>query len=123
MDQKTEKFKVLTARDNFIKVNVNEGIELVNNPAPSPELGMHSSFSTDNKNIFSVMTLHGVKPRHYLLKYFEYSHSPEYLQKVSKPFSELAELMQEELPESEEKYTGLRKLLEAKDCFVRANIK
>lgn len=53
------------------------------------------------------------------LKYFAYEHLPEKLQAVSKPIGELAKLMDETLPAGPEKSAGLRKLLEAKDCFVR----
>jgi hypothetical protein len=53
-------------------------------------------------------------------KYFVYEHLPPHLQEVSKPLSELAKLMDETLPDGAEKSTGMRKLLEAKDCFVRA---
>ena len=56
------------------------------------------------------------------IKYFEYGHLPEQLQKVSKPISDLAHLMEDTLPEGPEKSAGMRKLLEAKDCFVRASV-
>lgn len=56
------------------------------------------------------------------MKFFEYDHLPEHLQKVSEPICQLAQRMQLELPVCEEKEIGLRKLLEAKDCFVRASI-
>jgi hypothetical protein len=56
----------------------------------------------------------------YLLQFFEYSHLPQHLQTVSKPFGELAKQMDETLPNNPEKSTALRKLLEAKDCAVRA---
>lgn len=56
----------------------------------------------------------------HLIDYFEYKHLPEHLQIVSKPIGELAKLMNEKLPEGPEKTHGLRKLLEAKDCLVRA---
>ena len=56
----------------------------------------------------------------HLLKYFKYEHLPEHLQKVSKHFGELALKMARELPDNPETTTGLRKLLEAKDCCVRA---
>lgn len=39
---------------------------------------------------------------------------------MSKPISELAHKMAEDLPGGPELTTGLRKLLEAKDCLVRA---
>lgn len=57
-----------------------------------------------------------------ILRYFNYSHLPEDLQKVSKPFAALATHMVNNLPDSPEKHEGLRKLLEAKDCMVRAKI-
>lgn len=56
------------------------------------------------------------------MKYFEYSHLPEHLQAISKPIGELAKKMNELLPDGPEKSAGLRKLLEAKDCMVRANL-
>lgn len=58
-----------------------------------------------------------------ILKYFAYDHLPEHLQAISKPIGELATMMEELLPNGPEKSAGLRKLLEAKDCFVRANLK
>lgn len=56
----------------------------------------------------------------HLLKFFSYSHLPDNLQRVSKPCAELAQDMVYTLPDGPELTTGLRKLLEAKDCFVRA---
>lgn len=57
-----------------------------------------------------------------IMKYFEYQHLPDHLQEVSKPIGELAKQMDEQLPDSAEKSAGLRKLLEAKDCLVRAKL-
>lgn len=57
-----------------------------------------------------------------ILKYFEYSHLPDNLQDVSKPLHNLANYMDKILPDNAEKTAGLRKLLEAKDCFVRAGL-
>jgi len=54
------------------------------------------------------------------IQYFEYDHLPEKLQEVSKPMAELAHLMEDKLPDGAEKSAGMRKLLEAKDCFVRS---
>lgn len=54
------------------------------------------------------------------IKFFEYEHLPARLQEVSKPLAELAHQMEETLPDGPEKSAGMRKLLEAKDCFVRA---
>jgi hypothetical protein len=56
------------------------------------------------------------------IKWFSYEHLPEKLQAVSKPIAELAKLMEETLPDGAEKSAGMRKLLEAKDCFVRAEL-
>jgi hypothetical protein len=54
------------------------------------------------------------------IKYFKYEHLPPQLQEISKPIGELAQLMEEKLPDGPEKSAGMRKLLEAKDCFVRS---
>lgn len=57
-----------------------------------------------------------------IMKFFEYAHLPERLQAVSKPIGDLAKQMDEQLPDGAEKSAGLRKLLEAKDCLVRASL-
>ncbi len=57
-----------------------------------------------------------------IMKYFEYQHLPNHLQDISKQIHDLAQSMDETLPNSAEKSAGMRKLLEAKDCFLRANI-
>jgi hypothetical protein len=57
-----------------------------------------------------------------VMRYFEYSHLPTRLQAISKPIADLAKQMDDTLPDGPEKSAGLRKLLEAKDCFVRANL-
>ncbi|HGO5302397.1 TPA: hypothetical protein ACK21Z_003169 [Vibrio harveyi] len=55
-----------------------------------------------------------------ILKFFEYKHLPEKLQRVSQPFHAMAHTLVKELPESEESHVALRKLLEGKDAAVRA---
>ena len=57
-----------------------------------------------------------------IIKYFAYEHLPEKLQEVSKPLGDLARQMDAMLPAGAEKSAGLRKLLEAKDCLVRAKL-
>lgn len=64
-----------------------------------------------------------------ILKRFTYKHLEEHapqLAAVSKPFCELAYKMAEECPEGRdagiETSAGLRKLMEAKDCAVRAHV-
>jgi hypothetical protein len=54
-----------------------------------------------------------------ILRFFEYEHLPPALQEVSRPFCELAKAYAENY-EGPEVTAGLRKLLEAKDCMVRA---
>jgi hypothetical protein len=56
------------------------------------------------------------------MKFFAFEHLPPQLQEISKPIGELAEKFDSTLPDGAEKSAGLRKLLEAKDCFVRANL-
>jgi len=55
-----------------------------------------------------------------IMRYFEYEHLPEHLQDVSRECALLAQAMDDTLMDCAEKTAGLRKLLEAKDCFVRA---
>jgi len=55
-----------------------------------------------------------------ILEFFKYDHLPQHLQSVSKPIGDLAQQMDVLLSNGAEKQAGLRKLLEAKDCFVRA---
>lgn len=55
-----------------------------------------------------------------IMKHFAFAHLPAHLQAVSKPIGELAQRMDEDLADGAEKSAGLRKLLEAKDCLVRA---
>ena len=54
-----------------------------------------------------------------LLQFFAYKHLPEHLQRVSEHFCLLAEILDGKLPDNAEKTVALRKLLEAKDAFVR----
>ena len=56
-----------------------------------------------------------------IMRYFKYDHLPPHLQRVSQPFSELAEKVSQ-LPGGPEVSVALRKLLEAKDAAVRAAI-
>lgn len=57
-----------------------------------------------------------------IIKYFAYEHLPERLQGVSKQIGDLARELDKTLPDGPEKTAGLRKLLEAKDCLVRASL-
>lgn len=55
-----------------------------------------------------------------LLDHFTHAHLPGHLAAVSKPFGDLARRLVELVPSGAETSTALRKLLEAKDCAVRA---
>ena len=55
-----------------------------------------------------------------LMKHFAYRHLPTHLQVISRPVCQLAGQMVIALPDGPELTAGLRKLLEAKDCLVRA---
>lgn len=57
-----------------------------------------------------------------ILRYFHYAHLPPFLQAASKPFCDLARHIVETLPRNAERTVALRKLLEAKDAAVRANV-
>jgi hypothetical protein len=57
-----------------------------------------------------------------LLRYFSAEHLPEDLRPFSQECGDLARSMHDRLGESPETTVGLRKLLEAKDCFVRARL-
>lgn len=55
-----------------------------------------------------------------MLRWFEFSHLPEKLQAVSRPFGELAVSVCQSIASGPERTVALRKLLEAKDAAVRA---
>lgn len=57
------------------------------------------------------------------LRFFAYSHLPEHLQAISKPFHDLAIDLEGKLPDGPEKTVAIRKLLEAKDAAVRTAVK
>ena len=55
-----------------------------------------------------------------MLQFFAYDHLREDLKAVSKPFGDLAHQIVDTLSSNPERTVALRKLLEAKDCAVRA---
>jgi hypothetical protein len=54
-----------------------------------------------------------------IMRFFHYKHLPLNLASISESCCELAYEMVKGLPDGPELTAGLRKLLEAKDCFVR----
>jgi hypothetical protein len=57
-----------------------------------------------------------------LQQFFASDHLPEPLRAVSMQFAQVAEWIVRELPRNPERTAALRKLLEAKDCAVRAKL-
>jgi hypothetical protein len=57
-----------------------------------------------------------------IMRWFDHDHLPARLQAVAAPVAGLAEEMVRDLPDGPELTAGLRKLLEAKDCLVRAEL-
>ena len=57
-----------------------------------------------------------------MLQFFVSDHLPPHLQVISQAFSDLAHEVANTLPRNPERTVALRKLLEAKDCAVRATI-
>ena len=66
--------------------------------------------------------LFGLMDSEPILQFFVYAHLPEKLQALSKPFADLAYDMVTKLPRNPERTVMLRKLLESKDCAVRASL-
>lgn len=57
-----------------------------------------------------------------MLQFFAFSHLPVPLQATSREFYVLANWIDQNLPRNPERTVALRKLLEAKDCAVRAQL-
>lgn len=55
-----------------------------------------------------------------MLQFFAYEHLRDDLKKISQPFGVMAQQIVDTLPQNPERTFALRKLLEAKDCAVRA---
>lgn len=60
--------------------------------------------------------------RYPILRFFDFDHLPRAQREVSRPFHSLAWATAHNLPYCAETSAGLRKLLEAKDCAVRASL-
>lgn len=57
-----------------------------------------------------------------IARFFKFGHLPPHLQPMSRPFAELAVTILANCPRNAERTAALRKLLEAKDCAVRASL-
>ena len=58
----------------------------------------------------------------HIMRFFDYEHLDQPRRYYAAECAGLAEDMVEQLPDGPELTAGLRKLLEAKDCFVRASL-
>ena len=57
-----------------------------------------------------------------ILEFFAFEHLPYHLQEISRPFGELVMRMLGLLPRNAERSAMFRKILEGKDCAVRAKL-
>lgn len=57
-----------------------------------------------------------------ILRYFSYNHLSDKVRGIAQEFYAFADDMDAKLPDCAEKSAGLRKLLEAKDCMIRAKL-
>lgn len=57
-----------------------------------------------------------------ICKYFTYAHLPLPQQAIVEPICSTIDIILAQVPDGPEVTVGLRKLLEAKDCFVRASL-
>lgn len=94
-------------------------------PDTVPNDPAHAGYITwSRKDAFEeshVMIYNGPgAPSNQIMQFFAYAHLPAHLQGVSKLVGLLAQQMDNILPDGAEKSSGMRKLLEAKDCFVRS---
>lgn len=55
-----------------------------------------------------------------MLRHFRYGHLPPHLRVISRKWAELAVATVQDVPRNAERTVALRKLLEGKDCAVRA---
>lgn len=122
---KTAVYANIAQKLSRMGVNVQHAVEgdwmMMNNR------GDVASAEADLKDFNPVVVLEEVVARtdttmsdNSIMQYFAYLHLPSYLQSISRPFALLAQEMDQVLQQGPEKTAGLRKLLEAKDCAVRA---
>jgi len=93
---------------------------------PTPASRTYPLFRLHGASFFGytsdLSTIERPTAMHTPLRYFEYAHLPDHLRPVSAPFERLADDLDACLADGPEKDAALRKLLEAKDCAVRAAV-
>lgn len=112
----SDPWPTLRAGDNLLMVNLADK-EAVKRGFDGWITALHEfkPSNTSQENTMHPSTKH-------IMQFFKYEHLREDLKAVSKPFCILAETMVNDLPENPELTAGLRDLLRAKDCAVRAKL-
>lgn len=95
-----------------------------------PELYGCHHLSWSPKDVFEAsykekveLSIHDEKVKQNpIIAFFKYEHLPPHLKEVSRAIGDVALQMLKDLPDNAETSAGLRKLLEAKDCFVRSKL-
>ena len=79
-------------------------------------------YELNKEEAFKLLKEKIMRPDHPMLQHFKFDHLPDKLQITSQPFYELAKKMDRSLPDGDQKDKFFQKLLEAKDCAVRAQL-
>lgn len=88
---------------------------------PEPELGEVTASPEAGTRAGMAAAVAGRHPGTvHLMRYFAYAHLADKIRKASEPFGHLAVTLVSLLPDGPELTVALRKLVEAKDCAVRA---
>jgi ATP-dependent Clp protease ATP-binding subunit ClpA len=95
---------------NFISYGIGKRAGLTERPTPVEE---------PEERLFRGFRVVDAEP---LLQFFADDHVPEDLREHIRPFADLARRLVKTLPSNPERTMALRKLLEAKDCAVRAKL-
>lgn len=102
------------ARASWYWIKYNKPENLLRGVKPEPRKPDRGDAAAISAQLAKLSSLEPV------LQFFQFAHLPETLQPHSAPFAELAIELVETLPNNPERRVALRKLLEAKDCAVRA---
>lgn len=96
--------------------------ELTTPPATDNVAAAPATIDNPDPAIPAIANLNQQANPEHIMQFFAWLHLPEHLQVVSAPFGELAEQLVTNLPRNPERTVALRKLLEAKDAAVRAQL-
>lgn len=89
---------------------------------PPPRRKREQPMTDTTSGNFGDFGRFGTAPVEPMLQFFNYEHLPRDLAAVSEQFARLAHHIVDTVPRNPERTVALRKLLEAKDCAVRAVI-